>query len=96
MPFFVTASILLSQAVGPGYVGRPSYPFYICLNDPSTYVNIRERPTTRSRSYGKLRHGLGVRILSRGAGPDDGMWWSKVYTATNMTGYVRDDYVCAN
>lgn len=88
------ATTLLAQNVGPGYVGRPSYPYYICLNDPTSYVNVRSRPTTKSKKIGALRQGNPVDILSRGAGPDDGMWWAYVRTYSGGTGYVRDDYVC--
>lgn len=93
----VLASQLIAQSVGPGYVGRPSAPpYYICLNDPrpSSYVNLRSQPTTRARSLGKLRQGVGVSILDRGSGPDDGMWWAYVRVSNGGTGYVRDDYVC--
>lgn len=92
------ASTLLAQRVGPGYVGLPPQQthFKICLNDPrpSSYVNLRSRPTARSQSLGKLNHNEGVDIVSRGAGPDDGMWWAYVRLTNGGTGYVRDDYVC--
>ena len=88
------SSVLLAQRVGPGYVGIPSAPYYICLNDPGSYVNLRSRPTTRGKKLGKLRQGTPVNIIVRGPGPDDGMWWSYIRTTSGGSGYVRDDYVC--
>lgn len=91
-------SSLVTQNVGPGYVGQPTYsnisPFYICLNDPSSYVNIRSSPTTRSKKIGKLHFGDSVSIINRIAGPHDGMWWAYIRTYNGNKGFVRDDYVC--
>jgi hypothetical protein len=90
----ILASALIAQSVGPGYVGRPTPSFYICLNDPRSHLNLRSKPTTSSRVIGKLRQGNPVDILDRGTGLQDGMWWAYVRTAGGGTGYVRDDYVC--
>jgi hypothetical protein len=88
--------IILAQSVGPGYVGRPTVyaPYYICLNDPRSYVNLRSGPSTQARKLGKLYQGNTVDILSRGEGQHDGMWWAYVRTPNGGTGFVRDDYVC--
>jgi hypothetical protein len=88
------ATSFIAQSVGPGYVGRPSTPFYICLNNPSSYLNVRSKPTTQSKRIGKLRHFHPVSIISRGPGIHDGMWWAYIRTYEGNTGFVRDDYVC--
>jgi hypothetical protein len=88
------SATLIAQRVGPGYVGLPQAPFYICLNDPGSFVNLRSSATTNSRSMGRLHQGTPVNILNRLTGPHDGMWWSYVRLPNGGTGYVRDDYVC--
>lgn len=92
------STTLLSQSVGPGYVGRPSAPFYVCLNKPgpNSYVNVRSAPTTRAKSINRLYHGTPLYLNDRRPGPDDGMWWAKVTTIKGQVGFVRDDYVCVN
>ena len=88
----VVASPALAQ-VGPGYqpANRPVI-WTVCLNDPSSYVNLRSAPTRNSRSLGRLYQGQYLQILRRFTS-SDGMIWVQVYS-TIGSGYVRDDYAC--
>lgn len=90
----LASAILLSQAVGPGYVPppKPSSPYYVCLNDRNSFLNIRSKATIKSRSLGKLRYGETLYVIDRFLSTD-GMYWAKVRTTVGI-GYVRDDYVC--
>ena len=88
---------LLAQSVGPGYVPPPvnTPPYYICLNDPGTSVNLRSGPGTGHRKINTLRQSDGAWILDQSISPQDGMRWDKIRTNTNKIGWVRDDYVCS-
>lgn len=94
LELLASATVLIAQSVGPGFVGVPGTPFVVCLNDPSTSVNIRTGPSTRNKSMGRLRHGQGLFIIDRIVSNSDGMWWAKVRTSNGQVGFVRDDYVC--
>lgn len=79
--------------VGPGYIPAPySYTYYICLNDPGSFVHIRSSPSRHASSMGRLGFGTIVPFNSRVIA-NDGMYWAKI-NYFGMNAYVRDDYVC--
>lgn len=86
------ASPVFAQ-VGPGYVPayRPTV-WTVCLNDPSTSVNLRSGPTRNSTALGRLYHGQPLIVLRRFIS-SDGMYWVQVRSPIGG-GYVRDDYTC--
>ena len=83
----------VSAQVGPGYVPAPYTPsYYVCLNDPSSFVYVRSAPSKNSSSMGRLGYGSGVFVYRRFVA-NDGMYWAHI-NYFGMNAYIRDDYVC--
>jgi hypothetical protein len=79
--------------VGPGYIPAPyAYTYYICLNDPSSFVYVRSGPSRSASSMGRLGFGTIVPFQRRFVA-SDGMYWAQI-NYFGMRAYVRDDYVC--
>lgn len=57
------------------------------IADVDHYLNIREKPTTKSRVIGKLYRGSGATIKKKGTD------WTKIVSG-KVTGYVKNEY-CA-
>lgn len=80
--------------VGPGYIPAPVYTYYICLNDPKSFVHVRSEPSRMASSMGRLGFGTIVHFYRRFVA-NDGMYWAEI-DYFSMRAYVRDDYVCIN
>lgn len=79
--------------VGPGYIPAPYVStYYICLNDPKSFVHIRSAPSRRASSIGRLSFGTIVPFQRRFVA-NDGMYWAQI-NYFGMDAYVRDDYIC--
>jgi hypothetical protein len=79
--------------VGPGYIPAPyAYTYYICLNDPRSFVHIRSAPSRSASSMGRLGFGTIVPFHRRFVA-NDGMYWAEI-NYFGMRAYIRDDYVC--
>ncbi|MGA1046537.1 MAG: SH3 domain-containing protein [Minisyncoccia bacterium] len=83
----------VSAQVGPGYVPAPYTPsYYVCLNDPRSFVYVRSAPSKYSSSMGRLGYGAGVAVYRRFVA-SDGMYWAQI-NYFGLNAYIRDDYVC--
>jgi uncharacterized protein YgiM (DUF1202 family) len=100
----LSATLLLAQSTGPGFIGRPAsvnsatdpgFSGYVCLNDPRTTLNLRSGPGTSFRTVRQLRHGESIRVI-RAFIPNQGWYWDEVVTRAGQRGFVRDDYVCVD
>lgn len=79
--------------VGPGYIPAPtSYVYYVCLNDPGSFVYVRSEPSRYSSPIGRLEFGTSVNVIRRFVA-SDGMYWVQI-NYFGVIAYVRDDYIC--
>lgn len=81
--------------VGPGYIPAPAYyEYYVCLNDPGSFVHVRSAPSKNASSMGRLGFGTRVAFFRRFVA-SDGMYWAQI-NYFGVSAYVRDDYICIN